>query len=394
MRMDRWLNLALLVALCVSLVGLGGKLLGRQVTQSEEDPIITEVPAPDQKRSLIPLPTSPDLTAEATELASSFGTAVAVSPEPFCIVAVADRDAGRIHLFNEAGEGVASINDGIQDRSTIGQVQSLSFGPDGTLYATDLTWTTVSHFDILGERLWARRIRPMTERGVSVSDIAVGPDGQLFEYWLGHIPAGAEPRGPWDGPRPLVRVFNEKGELLATFGSVHPYLPSESTDVLTPVLNQGRVMMDADTLWVANRASAEITGYAKNAAEVWAPSRVVELPVFFRAPAAKHYARPVSDRYGLIAHPHIVDIDRVPGGGWIVLQATDYPLDRRSQPTDVVIAAYDNSGALLGTFRVQGRPIVIGANRRVVVLSTILPGGEGRRTLLLDNPSWDDSDPC
>lgn len=361
---------------------------------ARQEAIVFAAEPPDAARTLYPAPPHPlslkpiaVLQPRAEAASGAFATAVAASNDTEgARFAVADRWDGAVHVYSDTGTYLLSISDGPRDRSTLYDVYSLAFGANHTIYASSLTWGTIARFTLTGERIWARRLTPMAPGTITVSDIAIASDGRVFDHWLGFLPPGGRWRGPWNAAMPLVRIYDDDGARVGGVAGLQLVQAEGEVDVLTPLLNQGRIFLDGDTLWFAQRRSALLRAFVKTSEGHWRQRREIGLPVFFKAPPPRQFSRPTSDQYGHQTHPHLIDIDRVAGLGWIAIQATQYPSDRLSPPLAVLIAGYDDNGVLLGAFKVDGQPSSIAASRRGIVLTVAREGVSGSIATLYRNP--------
>ncbi len=379
----------------VALGAAGGILLANAVRSAvAADDVIVSIAPPDQGRpindttavAVLPINQTRRLLPDTTRgYRGRLPAGITVDYWRGCLFAVSDRWDAAIHLYSTSAGYVGSVEDGPLDESAISQATSVSFTPDGGLLVADRRFGTFARFSPKGTREWVRSVDPPFRGAIFGSEVAVGFDGRIYDHWFAN-PYSIAP-GEWTADLPLIRVFDSTGTAVGGIGSISV----EDGTILTPAMNYGRVMVEADTVWFATRAAATIRGFVEGPKQ-WEVGRVVDLPVFYHMDPPRETYHTDTGRYGRRTDPHIIDIATLPDGGWLVVQAMRYEVmpDGGGLRPHTAIVRYDRDGVLAAIVRPEGEVREVVAHGGYVVFTMLaeVDGGRRRSVWLAPTTIW------
>jgi hypothetical protein len=298
-------------------------------------------------------------------------------------------------MFNLDGSYVETLYGGMADTSMLAHVTSVSLR-GRTLAVADVTEETVSEYrGFVNHVETVHAPSPLTDNaGATVfgSEIALSGDGLIAEHW---IERGGADRGDvhWDENLPLVRLWHRESGSFTAKGWLR-----RSEGVLTGLMNRGRLVAEADTIWFGRRMDGRILGFSVDGGTRGAV-RVVEPPIWFRGEVPVEFVDSNGGVLGAAAPYHLIDFSVAPSGRFFVLQTESFPKLPRTTPelrvfreagveyrSRKILVVLDRWGELLRAFRLDPYdPWEITVTETVMVLLAVDELGQ-RRVLLYDNP--------
>lgn len=367
-----------------------GALFRATELRGQERPEIVEAEPPDTERRLLDRDQTTDSLAFGSELFGPSGTEYfAVAAEVAgsgCSVAVATR-SGDVHLYDGSVEPDRFFRIKTVPPGHRTSIEWVTFGPTGDVYVSDLaSGGTMARYDRDGDLVWAHPIPEPPPGRAFASQLAVSPEGMILNHWFSTRHAVVP--GPWNGGTPLVRIYSQQGEKTDSIRG----FSTTSGEVLPAALNSGRVFVDGDTAWFVNKAAATATAFVETS-QGWSAARRVEFPVFYHMRPPREYHHQRRPGVGFLVENHVLDVDRVPGHGFVLsqafaYQAEDYEAGRVTFPR-TMITAFDNEGHLLG-MREPGAVIGrLAANRELIVVVEWHRSVGRTRVRVVPNPFWE-----
>jgi hypothetical protein len=282
-----------------------------------------------------------------------------------CTIAVGDLADRAVHLFRSDGAYLQTFFGGGRENPTFANSTLSSVAAAGDHFLASTVMGRVVTFGSGANSTAIGDLNAPTDSSRASTHLVIeGPDGLLYDHWF-HGNLLIVRQNDWAHDSSLVRVYDRRYKLVRRLGSVSRY-PGEG---LTHLLNRGDIAIYAETLWFARRADARILAFPLNG-PYDRPSRIVELPVFFRAEAPIEDVSSDGDKVGVRIQEHLRAFAISPDGDFYVIQNVSWPhIAQQDTPfvPQSVINVYGRDGILKRTLRGPNNVLEIAALADVIV---------------------------
>lgn len=313
-------------------------------------------------------------------------SAVAIRGAPVCKIAVADRDARAVHIFDLDGSPRVTVRRMGRGRAGFGAIESVAFLDNGALIVSDWGWQRATLFDSTGHERGEWEFASPVHPGTRSHLVSAGPAGTILDHWFGSaLPTASSDWSAQD--LPLVQVLDSTGKVVGRVGRLRAY-PGHA---LPAMMNHGYAGMAKDTIWFMRASDATALGFPiagpQGMFELRSPV-VVRLPLYFKMNVPYEQSAPGGTEYFPVVQEHLLAFSVTPGGNFVMAQVIGYPRPDDQTTVEPVnaLTLIDRTSGRRYKIGMPGRIFDLAATDEVIVAVVYDESAHTRHVLLLRTP--------